>query len=79
MKKTTIVAAIAACAIALSVAIYVFISRESKDRWILENVEALASGEGGECTGPKVLQWFTLFCQCTNDQPCSDEHNCESL
>lgn len=79
MKKTTIVAVLAACAVVLSVAIGVLKMRESRDMWILENVEALASGEGGECTGPKVMHWLMLFCECTNDQPCSDNYNCESL
>lgn len=54
-------------------------SFKPKDMSVQENVEALASGEGGDCTGPKIMIWFTVFCQCTNDVPCSDNYNCESI
>ena len=40
----------------------------------IDNVEALASGEGGtECTGPKVKG----ECQSSNEYPCSDNTGCD--
>ncbi|MBQ8529990.1 MAG: hypothetical protein IJ430_02350 [Parabacteroides sp.] len=41
----------------------------------LENIEALARGEGGgKCTGPKVLG----ACESRNTAPCSDLSGCQS-
>lgn len=79
MKKATLFATLATCAIALSATFCVLTSFNPKDMSVQENVEALASGEGGDCTGPKKMIWFTVFCQCTNDVPCSDNYNCESI
>ena len=39
----------------------------------IDNVEAIASGEGGsECTGPKFGN-----CLCMNSKRCSDNHGCD--
>lgn len=79
MKKIKIFAVLTVCVIILSVTVCAFSSKHSKDLRVLENVEALASGEGGECTGPKVMHWFHIYCECTNQEPCSDNYNCKSL
>jgi hypothetical protein len=78
MKKATLFATLAACAVALIATICVLTSSKPEDMRVQENVEALASDEGGECKGPKKMIWFTIFCQCTNDEPCSDNYNCNS-
>ena len=44
----------------------------------LANVEALASSEDGNCScyGPKIEAYGYLWCKCSNDKCCKDEHGC---
>lgn len=79
MKKTKLMAVIAAGICAISLAVGIVVSNKTVDSVIRENAEVLANGEGGRCTGPKknhVIFW--IVCECTNDEPCSDNHNCQS-
>lgn len=43
-----------------------------------ENVEALTRRESvAPCTGPKKGSlMFQVYCRCTNENPCGDEHGC---
>lgn len=80
MKNSKLVAVIAASVAALSLAVGINVSVKSRDMSIRENIEALASGEGGYCTGPKENRWiFWNVCACENDNDCSDNYNCQTI
>jgi len=79
MKKTKLVAAIAASVAALSLAVGINVLDKSQEMFIRENAEALSAGEGGWCTGPKENRWvFWNVCACENENECSDNYNCQS-
>ena len=43
----------------------------------LANIEALARTDVGSCTGPKIeSSQGSLYCQCTNSNPCADNYGC---
>lgn len=75
MKKKLISAAFVV-AIALTAGYNVYNSqyKEALSDLALDNVEALASGEGtsAHCTGPKA----NSECQCTNTNGCHDTSGC---
>ena len=79
MRKKFFLAVSAAIVAAAAIGgVYVVNNSPVADELFDSNVEALTRRESTPAgTGPKKANLaFQIFCRCTNESPCSDDHGC---